>query len=813
MKRRTTPGTAGLMGAAVAAWLVLVYSNRFIRAAAGFLAPPDGRPNRLPPFEPSFAGVTVALGRDVSALVAAGLVAAASFGAGALVLPFLCGGRRAGRAAPQAPRRSGFAATRVAALALGAGIAGTALFGLGLAGLLRPPILVTALAAGTMAGLRLFRRFPRAPGETAVRGGGKGVRFLLVAVMAVAAAGMVVSALAPEIEVDSLHYHLARAGAWLASGRIAPGAWPFPHELSALWECLLVPALAVGGEAGARLLNPLCAVLVAFALARFPGGTAGLVAGALWLSSLGLGAAANTSKNDVAVALFGFLAFASAMRGSRGRAFLAGIFAGLAVSVKLTGGVSVAAALAALALRPGDRSRRAALFMAGATAAAAPWLVKNLLNTGNPLFPLAPQWLGGGLTGLELETMEHEVRSYLAFGYSGLSGRLAAPWTLAVGYSATAVPALVVAALGFLLARPDGPGMAGAGARWAVAALVSVAGWLAGPPQFRFLIQSLPLFCGAVATGLAVPAPARRRLPGPAFSRLPVLFALLAAAEAGLSWLDPGADRVARSMVATGLSSPASFLATRLPACAETAAWASANLPPRSVVLLYGELRAFHLGRRTLVPWYGRPAPFLEMAAESPDAHRLGVRLRQLSATHLLINRTHAMYRRAFMQRLDPGERAMRLWASWWRDHARLAYEPPVISAWTGSYSLYELDHRGGRPGPRPLLLPGLETWLNRPEELVAAGRTTEALAEFGRVERVAGDFPVVKLAKAVIFERALPRGQARALLQEAHAAGLRSVTLLVTLARYAREDGDAAGARRLLEEAAKLDPEFRPHQ
>jgi hypothetical protein len=768
---------------AIPAWLLLIYLNRFIRAVSGFLFPPDGRPNPLPILSPSAPAFASAIGRDLSGLAGAALVAAACLGFG------IPGARFAGRGRQPAT---------TAALALGAGLLGSALFGLGLAGLLRAPVLALLVAGGAFLAYRLARRPARRRDS---REAGTG-RPLFVAVMAFSAAGLALSALAPEIEVDSLHYHLARSSAWASTGRIAPANWAFPHELNALYECLMVPALAVGGEAGARLLNPLSAVLVAVALAGFPGGTPGLMAGALWLSGLGLGAAANTSKNDIVLALFGFMAFSAVTGGGdrRGRPFLGGVFAGLALAVKLTGGVVAVAAFTALLARPGRRLARSALFLAGSLGAVAPWLLKDWLNTGNPVFPLMPQLLGGGLTPIEVETMEKEVRSYLAIGYSGWTGLLSAPWTLAAGYSATVLPALALPAAVILGVRSL------AGSRWVAASLAAFVLWLSGPPQFRFLIQALPILCGMAALGFA----AAGRFGGLA-SRLPALLGLLAAAEAGLSWLDPGADRVARTMVATGVSSPGDLLAARLPAYAQTAGWAAANLPPGSRILLYGELRAFPLERRALVPWYGRPVPFLEMARESPDRRRLSARLRQLSATHVLVNRTHAMYRRAFLERLDPGERAMGLWAGWWRDHARLSYEPPVISAWTGSYSLYELDRRGGKPGPEPLLLPGLEAWLNRPEELALAGRTAEARESFDRVRRVAGNLAVVDLAEAFIFEGSLSRAGARALLERARASGLRSVSLLVKLAKYAGEDGDRKRELELLSEAAKLDPAFRP--
>jgi len=758
-------------------WLALICGNYFLGLGTfirSFLAL---RPLPFPPLSVSAAGFIAALRSDLLGALGAVLVALAALGMGRPA----CGSRRAGPV-------SGLLMPAV----LGAGLLGTAMAGMGFAGILRPSLVGAVVVVAASFGLLLLReaRRGRAPAGP--------FRPLLLAVSGFAVLSQVTSALSPEIEVDSLYYHLGRAADYLRTGRFTVHAYGFHTEFNALWECLLAPALLLGGESGARLLNPLAAVVTAGLLARAVPG-AGLLAGTLFLASMATGAVANTCKNDLAVAVFGLAAFSCAGRPTRPGAVIAGAAAGFALSVKLTAYVSVIPAFLALLLS--RRPYRMGRFIAAGALTFAPWLLRNWLALGNPLFPAASSLLGGGLSDLERVTLREETWGYLLCTYPTLAAKAAAPWTLLTGRCpATILPALALAGLAAVALRGK------AASSWAIAALTSFMLWLGGPPQIRFLVQALPFMAGVAALGIPAMLPSARH------RRAAVLaLAALAAAEAGVAWLDPSVDRPARALVAAGVVPPRSYLWSRLPAFAQAAEVVADRLPASATVLLYGELRAFPLRHRTIVPWYGKAVPFLEMARDSGDERRLTLRLRQLGITHFLCNRTHAAFRRAYLARFNPDERAMALWAGWWRGHARLVYEPPVISVWTGSYTLYALDRRGGRPGPRPLLLPGLEAWLNRPEELVTAGRTEEALADFSRIERVAGAFAMVKLAKAVIFERALPRARAKALLKEARGAGLRSVTLLVTLARYAREEGDEAGARRLLEEAVRLDPEFRP--
>ena len=102
-------------------------------------------------------------------------------------------------------------------------------------------------------------------------------------------------------------------------------------------------------------------------------------------------------------------------------------------------------------------------------------------------------------------------------------------------------------------------------------------------------------------------------------------------------------------------------------------------------------------------------------------------------------------------------------------------------------------------------MLPGVEGWLYRAQELRRLGRTAEARSVFGLVEAAAGDFAIVRQARVAIFEGDLPRAEARRILKGVEARGLRSVWLATTLGRWAAEAGERAEATAYFRRAAEL--------
>jgi hypothetical protein len=309
----------------------------------------------------------------------------------------------------------------------------------------------------------------------------------------------------------------------------------------------------------------------------------------------------------------------------------------------------------------------------------------------------------------------------------------------------------------------------------------------------RFLVQALPLFCGAAELAIADARLGRRtRAAGLAVA------VAVTGLEAARGWLDIWTDRPARAGVAIGLVDSAAYRLDRLKSFAGATEWANAHLPARARVVLFGNLRVHPLDRRAVwrVEW--EPFQLLDLAAASRGPRDLDRKVRQLGITHLLYDRITAVNRGAQLDFLTPADRTLPVWAAWWRNRAVLVHESPAIDLWHGAFFIYALGTSPRAPdgAGATLVLPGIEGWLFRAEKLRRAGRGSAARAVFDRIGAAAGDFGIVQQAKVAIFEADLARDEARRILESVEARGLRSVWLLTTLARWADEAGDHAKAR-----------------
>jgi len=732
--------------------------------------PPAARPDPFPGDGP--AGLPVLLAHARAAF-AAGLVLIAALGAGEPALAWLLGRR----------------GDRTLGCTAGLGLLGTALLGLGFAGLLRTGVLASILALPGLAGAAGWRA---GAGRSSHAGRPVPVQAVAALVLAaVAVAGLLLSSLAPETDMDSLKYHLAGPAGWARDGRLAGGLALF-DRFPSLWEALLVPALAFGGEPAAKMLAPAVAILGGLLLLAAVGRRSplgGALAAGLWLTGYDVGRLAVTAKNDLLVSLFSLAAFAVlvGIRGRRGSAS-AGIFLGFACLVKPTALLSVAAIGGLAALGTGGRrgrSGRVLVLLAAAVAAASPWLLRNWMDTGNPAYPFGSGLFGAGPSPATALLLHEETHGYTAGRYATVWEKLAAPWTLIVAERHMLLPALLLPACLVALGCP------GSARPWAAAGIVVTALWTLGPPQLRFLVQGLPFLCGAAELVLAA---AWSR---PAVRRAGLAVALAATGlECARGWLDQWADRPARVRVALGLASPGAYRTARLTTFAEATTRANAILPLRARVFVYGDVRVWPLERRALLRTEYESFLPLDLAAASGTDARLKVRMRQFGSTHLLYDRNRAVGRGEQLELLLPPDRALVRWARWWRAHARLAWESPAVDPVQGGYSLWALDGSPGAPAPPSLDLPGVEGWLFRAQRLRQAGRTAEARAVFAAVNAAAGDVAFVQQAGVAIFGADLPPAEVRRTLKAVEARGLRSVWLLTTLARLAADSGDEAEAR-----------------
>ncbi len=289
--------------------------------------------------------------------------------------------------------------------ALGAAIVSTLILGLGLIGALQRPTLILLFLACALLARRELLAVPRSAIESVrfvtSRAGHPAYAVACLAIVAAVTVVMLLHAVAPPTDWDSLMYHLEVPRQFLEEGRIFLLEDNIHVAFVGLVHMLYLPLLALQSPAGPAVLSAAFALLLGFAVFSlaerfFDGVTASLSLITLWAATSIL-LVAITPRVDVTVAFYVFLAqYALLLALSRPRApfYLAALLLGFAVAVKLIALV-YAVALSPLVFwtaRTETRSFNRTLSQLGlfglvALAAVAPWLGKNWLLLDAPFYP------------------------------------------------------------------------------------------------------------------------------------------------------------------------------------------------------------------------------------------------------------------------------------------------------------------------------------------------------------------------------------------------------------------------------------------
>jgi len=498
--------------------------------------------------------------------------------------------------------------------ALGWGMTGLAVLVIGSSiGLARPLLWVLPLL-----GIILLRRDARAwLGNLSAftqlwRESGRFERWVggLLAVSLLAA---LLVALAPPTAYDALLYHLAMPDAYLRAGRVAYLPWLAMTGMPQTNEMVYTLGMAWGGLPLATLfgwsIGPLAALgLLGWLRYRFDArtawaGLAALLAGPTLISALAWGYV------DWPGLLFGLgcLALLDAWRehGAPALLFWSGIFAGLAFSGKYTAG-NLALVAGGVLLWHVWRQRARLIpaglrFAAGFALPALPWLIKNVLTTGNPFYPLF--FPSGAMTALRQTVYQSgtawgdwrdvlllPLRATLS-GIQGFEG-----YDFSVGPLLLGLGALAWLGYRSLDERQRSPFETAAAAAllgWAVWGLANLrSGYLI---QTRMHLTIFPAF--AALAGLGFRALAQTSIPagkggsvriGRVLSGLVLFVLALNALQSGVNALQKGAPQVL-----LGIKSEGDYLADNL-GWYVPAAQAARELPAGSRVLLLLEARRLY---------------------------------------------------------------------------------------------------------------------------------------------------------------------------------------------------------------------------
>lgn len=512
----------------------------------------------------------------------------------------------------------------------GLGLIGSLLGLLALAHGFDRPRILALVAAVEVSAFLMLRRQALPTSATEPRPAERGWLAALPLLAALPAALLL--ALYPAAAFDDTLYHLPLARSLFEHG----GTVFEPHlrfPLFPLFQEGLIAALFAlgGGGTGAHLLAAaelaLLGGVVALWSRRLTSPEPATLAGALLLGCPLLAWLGSIAYVDLALSLYAVTALLAVAEhessGHPGWLALASGCAGVAAATKYHG-LFFLGVVGLAVLRAAWRARRPSLLLAPAAAVlltAFPWYLRNLLVSGNPVFPFLTALFGPNEWTLPEGTLLH----------GGGPGALALdlvrlPWLLLVDafdpatvppfspFAAVVLP--VVAVLG--LRRPE--------TRWIAAlALVYVTLWLAGVRDARYLVPAAALL--AVVTAVEV-APLAGRL-------RPWAVLALAALLLAPAWGFAGLRVVKRGLPPFTEAARARYLDRWLPGHALLIESASLLGPGATVYGLHTEQLQDCAPGRLLGDWNG-PYRFAKIEPLLGDPERLATELGAMGADALL---------------------------------------------------------------------------------------------------------------------------------------------------------------------------------
>ncbi len=296
--------------------------------------------------------------------------------------------------------------------ALGLGALALATLILGLAGVLNSGVaMMTLIALGALGARRVPAWFHAVTGAKSA--GWSWTERLLLAAAAAGGLLAVVYAFNPPTDYDVLEYHLGAPAYWFSTGSIrfirynVYSNFPSNAEMLYLFSMALTGSKFAGAMLG-KVLNAFVAIAAAgsaWSLGRWlHSRAAGIFAAAALITAGGFFQVATAGYVEPLQVLYTVLAVLATgrflQRGGTGMLLAAGCATGLAMGTKYPAApfVAVALALAILAFARGGWRRKVVaclVFTAAATLLYLPWLVKNVVFTGNPFYPLLYSLFGG----------------------------------------------------------------------------------------------------------------------------------------------------------------------------------------------------------------------------------------------------------------------------------------------------------------------------------------------------------------------------------------------------------------------------------
>jgi hypothetical protein len=467
---------------------------------------------------------------------------------------------------------------------------------------------------------------------------------LMVACLALAAVLNLAGALAPPFEYDELEYHLGALADYQRVGHILFLPHNFYSNMPQLTEMLYLLARTTTSDIAAKLLHWLFGVLGALAVYG--------LAQRLWSKAVGLTAAAlfyctpfvqdlgQTARIDLATAFFATLAFGSvvlwAEEDKREFVWLSALCTGAAVATKWPA-APVVLLPAALMLACRRRIPLLIAFCLVAGAMVAPWLVKNWLLAGNPVYPLLSTWFPNPHWSGE-QAVVLSGRHSPTWGLDAVSQFFALAWKYSFDEPGAVPLLLMTAPLTLLVPRAE---LAVKRMGWLFVG--AYAGWFCCTFRpWRFLFPAFGI--GTVMAAFAMEKLGRDVVVRTA-TRLAVGVVLVASLTTlALNDLVDAENpsrmppRMSFTQYALGQFTRDEFVARIGKGVLEPIIWMNDNLPPGAKVLYVGEARVYYARHSVVWSTAFDQNPLTAMSREARTPEELLASLRAQGITHIYVN-------------------------------------------------------------------------------------------------------------------------------------------------------------------------------
>jgi len=203
-------------------------------------------------------------------------------------------------------------------------------------------------------------------------------------------------AFAPELGWDALTYHLQVPAHWLSARRIHIIPFSLGSFYPFLAEMWFMLGRAFGGDDAAKLVNyaflPLTAASLVGIGTSLGSRTAGWLAALVYVAQPPAGLLSSQCYNDLEIAWLTLLAVDAALRPGMGWRIVSAVLCGGVLGCKYTGMLTLALCGSAWTWRAWREHRiMGGLILPSAVAGLvfAPWPIRDWLQTGNPVYPMA----------------------------------------------------------------------------------------------------------------------------------------------------------------------------------------------------------------------------------------------------------------------------------------------------------------------------------------------------------------------------------------------------------------------------------------